>query len=146
MKNRLWIYPVCILGVALVAWLFAGKVFFYISANFLQFKNLFWAIAFAWSTFLALYAFQIDNKFFAEDSEKVERGYGKIRWSRRIHQFIFHFSASFVGWLMLYTFLYTSHLSDFAGWEKLLFLIVAFMAITGYMPYTLIIKSWLPSK
>ena len=34
----------------------------------------------------------------------------------------------------------------FEGWEKIILLFIAFLAIMGYLPYTLIIKSWLPNK
>ena len=98
MQKQLWQFPLIILTVAIVAGIFADNIFSYISANFLQLKNLFWALAFGWSTFLAFYAFQLHNRLHADSPDDVSKGYGKLR------------------------------------------------AIMGYLPYTLIIKSWLPSK
>lgn len=146
MKNRLWTFPLCILVIALIALFFAEKFFSYISYNFLQFKNIFWAIAFGWSTFLALYAFQLHNRLHADNPDDVTKGYGKLRWSQRIHQFVLNFSGGIVGFVIIYLFLYTNHFYSFEGWEKIILLFIAFLAIMGYLPYTLIIKSWLPSR
>ena len=145
-KEKLWIFPLYILIVALLAWLFADNIFSYILFNFHQLENIFWAVAFGWSTFLALYAFQLHNRQYADNPKDVQEGYGKLRWSQRIHQFVLNFSGGLIGWVIIYLFLYTDHLASFEGWEKIILLFVAFLAIMGYLPYTLIIKSWLPSK
>lgn len=141
---RLWIFPLLILLLAISAWLFADGFFAFVSASLLQFKNLFWAIAFGWSAFLALYAFQLHTRFHADNPDDVLKGYGKLRGSQIIHQLALNFLGGMVGWAIIYVFLYTDHLASFEGWEKIVLLFIAFMGITGYLPYTLIIKSWLP--
>lgn len=145
-KEKLWIFPLCILVVALMAWLFANRLLFHVLDNFYQLENIFWAISFGWSTFLALYAFQLHTRQYADDPKNVQEGYGKLRWSQRIHQFVLNFLGGLIGWIIIYLFLYTNHLALFEGWEKIILLFVAFLAVMGYLPYTLIIKSWLPSK
>ena len=146
LKEKLWIFPLIILIVALIAWLFAGKFFSHVLVNFQQLKNIFWAVAFGWSTFLALYAFQLHNRQYADNPKDVQDGYGKLRWSQRIHQFILNFLGGLIGWVIIYLFLYSAYFTSFEGWEKIILLFVSFLAIMGYLPYTLIIKSWLPSK
>lgn len=146
MEKRLWTFPLNILAIAILAELFADKVFYHISANFSQLKNIFWAIAFGWSAFLALYAFQLHNRLHTYNPDDILKGYGKLRWSQRIHQFVLNFLGGIIGFVIIYLFLYTNHLASFEGWEKIILLFVAFLAIMGYLPYTLIIKSWLPSK
>ena len=146
LKNGLWKFPVCILIIAAIAFFIADKAFFYSTNNFRYFKNTFWAIAFGWSTFLALYAFQLHNKQYADNPEDIKEGYGKLRWSQRIHQFILHFLSGMIGWIFFYLFIYTNNLSFFTGWENLILFIIAFLAIMGYLPYTLIVKNWLPGK
>jgi len=146
MQKRLWIFPLCILVVAIFAGLFADQVFSYISATFMKLKNFFWAIAFGWSTFLALYVFQLHNRFHAENPDDVPKGYRGLRRSQGIHQFVFHFLGGMVGWVIIYLFIYTNYFTSFSGWEKIILIFIAFLATMGYLPYTLIIKSWLPGK
>lgn len=145
-KQKLWSFPLVILVVMLVAYFCASKFYSIILNNYLHWHNAFWTIAFGWSTFLALYAFQLHTSQYADDPKDVRVGYGGLRWSQRIHQFALNFGGGMVGWTMLYLFIYTDYFSTFAGWEKLVLLLISFLAVMGYLPYTLIIKSWLPGR
>lgn len=145
-KEKLWVFPLYILATALMAWLFAHRILSYVLDNFHQLENIFWAMAFGWSTFLALYAFQLHTRQYADDPKDIQEGYGKLRWSQCIHQFTLNFLGGLTGWAIIYLFLYTDRLTFFDGWERIILLFVAFLAVMGYLPYTLIIKSWLPSK
>lgn len=55
------------------------------------------------------------------------------------HQYIFNFAGSFIGWVMLYYFLFIRlpNLNIIQGinWEDLLIIFIAFIGITGYLPY-----------
>lgn len=110
------------------------------------FGNFFWAAAFGCSAFLATYAFQLHTKMYADDPKDVPIGYGKLRWSQTIHQFILHFTGAFLGWIILYLFIETRVLNSLDGWEKIVLGIIVFISITGYLPHTLINKNWLPGK
>ena len=118
MKKQLWIFPIIILITAVVAGIFADDIFSYVSNSFLRYKSIFWATAFGWSTFLALYAFQLHNRFHADNPDDVSKGYGKLRWSQRIHQFVLNFSGGIIGFAIMYLFLYTNIFSSFEGWKR----------------------------
>lgn len=145
-KEKLWVFPLYIIIVTLITFFAIDEIYSYAISNFHLWKNIFWAIAFGWSTFLALYAFQLHNRQYADNPKDIQEGYGKLRWSQCIHQFVLNFFGGLIGWVIIYLFLYTDHLVSFDGWEKIILLFFAFLAIMGYLPYTLIIKSWLPTR
>jgi hypothetical protein len=143
--RNLWIFPLVIVSVAVTAALIRVEgIHSYALSHFYPWEKFFWAAAFGWSTFLALYAFQLHNRFFADNPDEVLKGWGKLRGAQRIHQLTLHFSAGMVGWVIVYLFLYTNILAPFERWEKLALILIAYLAIMGYLPYILIIRSWFP--
>ncbi len=106
----------------------------------------FQTVAIGWSLFLASYAFIIHGAYgSAENPEMNLTGYGKIRWARRIHQFILNFLGAGVGWIIIYAFT-QGLLSSASMTEKIILSVIAFISLTGYLPYTMIIKNWIPGK
>lgn len=146
LNKKLRPFPVIIIVITLIAGSTSKGIQTFVINNYTYWENMFWALAFGWSTFLALYAFQLHNRLHADNPDDVAKGYGKLRWSQRIQQFTLNFIGGMIGFVIIYLFVYTDYLNSFAGWEKIILLLIAFLAVMGYLPYTLIIKSWLPSR
>lgn len=112
------------------------------------FKIIYWTLASLWSGFLATYALIIHGPW--SNIQKPEEniiGYKNLRWSIRIHQHTLNLAGALVGWFIFYLFIQESWLlRDLEGWEKIILLVLGFISVTGYLPYTLIVKNWLPGK
>ena len=106
---------------------------------FFTLNSLYWCAAFGWSAFLAAFAFRLHG---GEDWIK----YSEIGIPRGIQQFALHFLGGIIGCAILFLFLRPEAISSFTGWEKLLLLVFAFLGVTGYIPFTLVIKNWFPGK
>ena len=107
-------------------------IFWFFTAN-----TFYWSLAFGWSAFLAAYAFQLHG------GESWE-GYSRMGLARSIQQFTLNFFGGMTGWVMLILFLVPSALDSFSGSEKLILFLFVFLGITGYVPYTLVVKNWFP--
>lgn len=107
-------------------------------------KVIFIIIALFFSFFCALFCYELhDNK-----SEAEKKRLNDLR-VRKIHQFMLHLLGALVGWILLYYLLFIR--LDFSSeillnWEDLLILLIALIGITGYLPYNLIVKNWIPGK
>lgn len=138
------------------------------------FRILYWLIAFAWSGFLAAFVFHMHdftdktNQYTvtkeefvgAEPTNNVKKvssnsyttnprqyGYSWLDWAGGIHQFAFNFFGAIIGWFILYFFI-CGNFSGYEGWEKFLLAGIAFLSITGYLPFILIKQGmpWTNSK
>lgn len=87
-----------------------------------------------WSLFLAAHAFQIHF---------TGKTYGEVVWPIKIHQFVLNFLGAEVGFIILYLLIETRYFVRFDDWEKIILLVIAFLSVTGYLPYILI-KRGLP--
>lgn len=104
---------------------------------------IFLVIAILSSIFCATYSYELhDSK---EEADKKKQADSKIR---RVHQFVLHLLGALVGWLLLYYLLFIkiNFLDIDIGWEDLLIFLISLIGITGYLPYNLIIKNWIPGR
>lgn len=85
----------------------------------------FWIIAFIWSGFLGVYAFQLHT---STDYEKINS------WPIRTHQFIFNFGLAILGWIILYNLLPLNNIFIEMKSEKLALLGIAIISLSGYLP------------
>lgn len=97
-------------------------------------KIVFWAVAFSFSLFYGLKA----TKIFGVSTESMPS-------SGILHQAWFNFLGSMLGWILAWTFVpdiydsikYDSHFE--IGLGRILIFILAFIGITGHMPYAIML-------
>ena len=79
----------------------------------------------------AVYIF-VDPKIHEKKKDKDEEKNGK-RWERWFYQFWYNFVGAFIGWVALY-YIWEIDISKFRI-EHFVALIIAFLGITGNLPY-----------
>ena len=106
--------------------LFGVLFSFIFKSNPCGYETLFWLLAFTWSGFLGLYAFEIHTNEYYEDK--------KIPVI--IHQFIFNFGLALLGWIIIwFLFIKESDRSlETLGLNHLILLGVALVSLSGYLP------------
>ena len=124
----------------------------------LTFNAIYWAIAFGWSAFLAAYAFQLHggsktvitikekDKMTKREESVYYEGYGKIGLPKSIQQFVFNFLGSMFGWLIISIIIFNFSRLNLSSLEIALISAIAFVSVSGYLPYLLVTKNWFPTK
>jgi hypothetical protein len=108
------------------------------------FTILFFAVAFLISlVYYGLYAYEIHYK--KNDAESTRKTDSLLR---KINQCWLNFLGSFTGWIFLYYFLifrldlFSKDLSIMnfkAEWFDLLIILIIFIGVTGYLPYSVLL-------
>jgi hypothetical protein len=91
--------------------------------EFINLKNLFFYFGLIWAIF---FGWRATNIFEA-------KGEGEKKWDWQIYQAIFNGAGAFVGWIALYC-IWNINCSNFEI-KHLIILIIAFLGITGNLPY-----------
>ncbi len=103
---------------------------FTVKYNPSSWETLFWIIAFLWSGFLGVYAFQI---------HRTGTDYEKESTPVRFHQFIFNFGLALLGWIIIYLITFQKIIDavkdiDHITLDKILLAGLIIISLCGYLP------------
>ncbi len=91
------------------------------------FCNPFWILAFAWSGFLGVFAFDIHWMAPNLDYENISN-------AKKVHQFIFNFGLALLGWIIIFNLPPLDYIIAYTDTGDLILLGVAIVSLSGYLP------------